>query len=318
MTTESVIRSSPGPRQISIDEILHARPQMPMATTRGRGWGGVTVDVHRAYFGVEESYAPLDHHMVHLCRSGGQKLTQIRDGKTHTAVSKSGHSLIMPAGYSSAWEGDATPSARLRVPVSLVLAAAEQLGQQVVPRVEIRNVFETFDPVIDRLVQCFLAEMDLSPHPCQVLVVEALSAALAAHLVRGYNAMGVVKEDAGGRLGRAEMARLTAFVEDNLYRTIGLDELVALVNVSRFHFCRIFKQATGLTAFAFVERCRLRRAQTLIVETDLALADISLMVGFADQSHFTRRFHLYMGCTPGAFAREQGRRRAPGRGAFNG
>jgi AraC family transcriptional regulator len=287
---------------------------MPMATTRGRGWGGVTVDVHRAYFGVEESYAPLDHHMIHVCRSGGQKLTQIREGRTHTAVSKTGHALIMPAGYPSAWAGDATPSARLRVPTALVLAASEQLGPQAMAQVEIRNVFETFDPVFDRLVQCFLAEMDLQPHPCQVLVIDALSGAIAAHLLRAYNTFGTVVEEGGRRLGRTEMARLTSFVEDNLHRPVSLDELAAQVNVSRFHFCRIFKQATGMTAFAFVERCRIRRAQTLIVETELALADVSLMVGFADQSHFTRRFHLYVGCTPGAFAREHGCRRPGGRG----
>jgi AraC family transcriptional regulator len=30
---------------------------------------------------------------------------------------------------------------------------------------------------------------------------------------------------------------------------------------------------------------------------------VALAVGFADQSHFTRRFHRLIGCTPGAFAR---------------
>jgi AraC family transcriptional regulator len=310
MTTDSA-NTVVGEKRISIDEILHARPQMPALTTRGRGWCGVTVDVHRAYLGVAETYAPLDHHMVHVCRSGGQKLTQIRDGATHTGISKAAHSLIMPAGYASAWEGDATPSARLRIPTTLVSSAAEQLGERIVPRVEIRNVFETFDPVIERLVQAFLAEMALEAHPCQVLFVEALSTAITAHLLRSYNTFDVVEIQRPRRLGRLEIARLTAFVEDNLHRTIGLDELAGQINVSRFHFCRIFKHATGMTAFTFVEQCRIRRAQTLIVETDLSLADVALMVGFADQSHFTRRFHLYVGATPGVFAREHGRRRRP-------
>ncbi|WP_114240765.1 AraC family transcriptional regulator [Dyella sp. C9] len=312
MAIESATFSSLDQKLISIDEILYARPHMPLATTRGRGWGGVTVDVHRAYPGVAEGYAGLDHHMIHYCSSGSAKLTQVRGGSTHSSVIKAGHSLIMPAGYPSCWEGDATPSARLRVPISLVASAAEQLGERAVPQVELRNVFETFDPVIGRLVQTFLAEMELDSHPCQVLIVDALSTAIAAHLIRRYNIFGVIESDRGRSLGRLEMARLTAFVEDNLHRSISLDELAAQVNVSRFHFCRIFKQSTGSTAFSFVEQCRIRRAQVLIVETNLSLAEVSLMTGFADQSHFTRRFHFHAGCTPAAFAREQGRRR-PGR-----
>ncbi len=85
--------------------------------------------------------------------------------------------------------------------------------------------------------------------------------------------------------------------------------LAAVVNVSRFHFARLFRRSTGMPPIAFVEQCRIRRAQTLIVETDLPLSDIALVIGFADQSHFTRRFHRHVGCAPAQFAREHGRRR---------
>lgn len=57
------------------------------------------------------------------------------------------------------------------------------------------------------------------------------------------------------------------------------------------------------------ERSRIRRAQALILETELTLVEIALMTGFADQSHFTRRFHRHIGSTPAAYARENGRRR---------
>ncbi len=59
-------------------------------------------------------------------------------------------------------------------------------------------------------------------------------------------------------LGRLELARLTEFIEDNIDRTIGLAELAEIVNVSRFHFTRLFKRSTGMTAISFVEQCRLR------------------------------------------------------------
>ncbi len=70
-----------------------------------------------------------------------------------------------------------------------------------------------------------------------------------------------------------------------------------------------------MTAISYVERRRIVRAQSLILEIDLALVEIALMTGFADQSHFTRRFHRHVGRTPAAFAREHGRRRSARRGA---
>lgn len=125
---ENILQSPGRPNLISIDEILTARPQQPIATTRARGWNGVTVDLHRPYFGCAESYAGLDHHLICYCPSGGAKLVQSRAGVVHKSVITAGTSYIMPAGYPSTWEGDSGLSARLRMPTSLVASAAEQPG----------------------------------------------------------------------------------------------------------------------------------------------------------------------------------------------
>ncbi|WP_260858216.1 helix-turn-helix domain-containing protein [Paraburkholderia sp. BCC1885] len=306
---ESGLHSSYRNKLISIDEILNARPQQPIATTRARGWTGVTVDLHRPYLGCAESYAGLDHHLVCYCPSGSAKLVQSRAGAVHTGVITAGTSYIMPAGHDSAWEGDSGLSARLRIPTSLINSAAEQLGRRT-GHVEIRNVFQVRDSVIERLAQTLLLEMDRKAHPVQTLIVDAVSTALVAHMLRSYNAFEVVECTNERSLGKVEIARLTEFIEDNLDRTISLEDLASVVNVSRFHFSRLFKRSIGSTAISFVEQCRIRRAQALITDTDLPLAEIALTVGFVDQSHFTRRFHRHVGCTPAVFAREQGRRRS--------
>jgi len=307
--TDSVLPLLRGPKLITIDEILYARPQRPISTTRGRGWHGVTVDLHRPYFNCAESYPGLDHHLVCYCPSGSAKLVQRRAGLVHTGLITAGVSYVMPAGYDSTWEGDSGLSARLRIPTSLLDLAAEQLNGRR-DHVEIRNVFQVRDPVIEHIAQTLLAEIDKKAHPVQTLIVDSMSAALAAHMLRSYNAFEAVECSQERSLSKLEMTRLTEFIEDNLDRTISLEELAALVNVSRFHFSRLFKCSIGSTAISFVEQCRIRRAQSLITDTDLPLAEIALMVGFADQSHFTRRFHRHVGCTPAVFAREQGRRRA--------
>ena len=298
---------------LSIDDILDARPQKPVTTTRERGWSGITLDLHRPYFNCSESYPGLDHHVICYHPSGGARLVQRRAGKVHEGVITAGMSLIMPAGCDSGWEGESGLSARLRIPTSLIDAAAAQTGARATTRVEIRNEFAVRDIVLERLAQAMLAEMELDRHPAQTLVVDSISMAIAAHMLGQYNNFDGIGPGQAPPLGKRELARLMAYVEDNLDRQITLAELAEVVNVSRFHFTRLFKRSTGSTAIRFVEKCRIRRAQSLIVETDLPLVDIALVTGFADQSHFTRRFQREVGCTPAAYAREKGRRRPPRR-----
>jgi len=292
---------------LSVDDVLQTLPDAPAATTRGRGWGGITVDVHAGLRDCAVRSPAHDHHLIGYCPSGSARLVQGRAGERHAGVVSAGMSLLMPAGVDSTWEGDAPASVRLRVPHALLATAAEQLGAR--PRdCELRNVFETRDAAIGRIA-CILAdELQRPAHPAQRLVFESLSCALAAHLAHRYNALAAPGLAEGPRFGSAELAKITTFVEDNLERPIDLVRLAAIVNVSRFHFTRLFKRSTGVTAMRFVEASRIRRAKALIDASDAPLAEVALLTGFADQSHFTRRFHLHVGCTPAAYAREGGRR----------
>jgi len=300
-------------KRVTIDEIVHVLSHRATITTRGREWAGVTVDMYAALPNVSERYPPLDHHLICFCPSGSARLVQGRDGMIHESLISSGVSMLMPAGYDSLWEGDASATARLRIPTALIAAAGEQIGWRSTSQIEIRNVFETRDPVIAHIARLLIEELECKPHPAQALVVDHVSNALAAHLLRNYNAFEPVVQRDLTALSGVELARLTEYIEDNLDSPIGLAELAAIVNVSRFHFTRLFKRSTGMTAISFVEQCRIRRAQSLIQETDLPLAEIALATGFADQSHFTRRFHRHVGSTPATFAREQGRRRGVNR-----
>lgn len=294
---------------VSIDEIVDILSHRPVATTRERGWNGVTVDLYHPLNECSEKYPALDHHMISYCPWGHGRLVQGRGGKTFEGAILPGFSLLMPAGHDSIWEGNPAPSARLRIPASLMATAADQVGYRSTSQVELRNVFEARDPIVSRVAQILLEELERPAHPAQALIVDQASALLATHLLRSYNGFDVLERLDLPSLGAVEITRLIAFIEDNIDRTIALAELAALVNVDRFHFTRLFKRATGVTASSFVEQRRIQRAQSLILETDIPLSQIALMVGFADQSHFTRRFHRHVGSTPGAFARSRGRRR---------
>jgi transcriptional regulator GlxA family with amidase domain len=161
-----------------------------------------------------------------------------------------------------------------------------------------------------RLVERLLDALDSVPALSAERIAETIQCTLATQL-NGFQATVAVpacRQAAG--LGRAELVRITDYIDRNIDRGIALAELAALIKVSRFHFARLFKRSTGTTALAYVEARRIFHAQRLLVETDLPIAQVALMTGFADQSHFTRRFRERLGSTPAAFAREKGRRRS--------
>ena len=295
---------------LSIEGVCQNLYEKPLSTTRERGWSGVTMDVY-GFIPKYHSHVPAhDHHLVCYCPSGSGRLVQRRGGDTHRGVISAGMSLIIPAGYESQWEGAAAPSARMRIPTALIASASEEIGMRNRTAFELRNVFETRDILIERLALTLIGEIERVPHPAQIMLVETVSTALVAHLVRSFNHHEAPASQQVPRLTARELSRLTDYIEDHLHRPIGLAELADLVNVSRFHFARLFRQSTGLTAIHFVERRRIERAQTLIATTDTPLSDIALIVGYSDQSCFTRRFSRHTGCTPAVYARERGRRRS--------
>jgi AraC family transcriptional regulator len=301
------------PKRVSIEEVLHELPDKPLQTTRGRGWPGITVDLHASAAHYVFNAAARDHHLICYCPSGRGRLIQRRAGVEHDSVISAGMSIIVPAGHDSSWEGEAPMSARLRIPTRLVSRAAEEIGTRARADVEIVNVFCTGDRTIEGFGRLLLAEMENPAHPAQPLIVEALSCALASHLVRRYNVFDLPTSSSQRGLCSRTLARIVSYIEDHLDRPISLTELAAVASVSRFHFSRLFRQSTGFSPIAYVERLRLARAQDLLRLGKLPIVEVALAVGFCDQSAFTRRFHRHLGTTPAAFARDNGVRDLPRR-----
>ena len=79
-----------------------------------------------------------------------------------------------------------------------------------------------------------------------------------------------------------------------------LEELAAAVNLSPFHFARVFRRATGLPPHAWLQQRRLEQARALLRDGCAPLS-VALQLGFADQSHLTRQFKQVYGVGPGEY-----------------
>ncbi len=80
-------------------------------------------------------------------------------------------------------------------------------------------------------------------------------------------------------------------------------DIATACSLSRSHFSRAFKKTTGQSPRDWLLEARLERAKTLLADSAIAIAQVGLECGFADQSHFTRVFTRGMGVTPFAWRR---------------
>jgi len=83
---------------------------------------------------------------------------------------------------------------------------------------------------------------------------------------------------------------------------IPIRHLARAIGWSDRHFATCFQQQIGMTPKAAARRIRFARAHHLLTALDTyGLSDIATMCGYSDQSHFTREFHLFSGCSPAVY-----------------
>jgi AraC family transcriptional regulator len=108
------------------------------------------------------------------------------------------------------------------------------------------------------------------------------------------------REQRGGLPARM-LRSIEEYIDLHLEKDLSVEELASHLGISTSYFARSFRSSVGLAPHAYVMRRRLLRAQELLASTDLPLIDIALATGFADQSHFCRRFHQMTGMPPRTF-----------------
>ncbi len=92
-----------------------------------------------------------------------------------------------------------------------------------------------------------------------------------------------------------------AFIHQHLAEPMSLEAVAKAVNVSPFHFCKLFKRATGLTFTDFVNRARVEKAKRMLMKPAARITEVAYDVGFQSLSHFNRSFRRIADESPTEF-----------------
>lgn len=85
----------------------------------------------------------------------------------------------------------------------------------------------------------------------------------------------------------------------NDYNTnISIDELASLCHLSKFYFCRVFKEVTGDTPTNYICHHRIRIAKAMLKDKEKSIQQIATLCGYNDISYFYRCYKKITGKSP--------------------
>jgi AraC family transcriptional regulator len=260
-------------------------------------WAGFPVECHVVGPRGNLDEFGLVHTMLGLCLDGKATL-RVRDGNTIRRLPSSpGRFSLLGRGFEQrpiAWTGTRE--------MLYVALETEQLERFISDDpasgcLSVDPQYAICDPQVISIVLNMRNEI-LAGCPAGRIYGEALSLALAAYLFGRYSRHRAPVATRGVALSAVQIRHLREYVNANLERDIGLADLADQVGLSPHYFSTLFKHAFGVSPHRYVLSERVHEAKRLLSNGRMAISEVALRLGFADQSHFSHVFRNFVGTTP--------------------
>jgi AraC family transcriptional regulator len=164
---------------------------------------------------------------------------------------------------------------------------------------ELRPVYLMRDLFIEELGRALFRECQGEP-PAKAYADSVLRV-LVAYLLRNYGARSAADSALPGSLGPARERKIREHIERSLEQDLSIHALAEVLGMNPQYFANAFRLTTGFTPHRYVTHRRIDRAQQLLPDASLSLAEIAYRCGFKSQGQFTTLFRQLTGTTPGRF-----------------
>jgi AraC family transcriptional regulator len=95
--------------------------------------------------------------------------------------------------------------------------------------------------------------------------------------------------------------RALRYIERNLRDDLPINKLAEEANLSKYHFCRMFKKQVGTSPTQLVITMRIEKAKQFLKDKKLPVSMVAVETGFNDPSNFSRQFKRATGLSPSAY-----------------
>lgn len=143
------------------------------------------------------------------------------------------------------------------------------------------------------------------------VAARALLLGIFVELLRAWEVQGLsVSASRATPFDLAKVMPAVGLVHSLPWRRVRVSEAAAACGLSPSRFHEVFRRTTGLPFGAFCLRARLSFAANRLRHTRRSISAIATEAGFADESHFRRRFFALYKCTPAEYRKRREDRQA--------
>jgi AraC family transcriptional regulator len=214
-------------------------------------------------------------------------------GRTSTPVAAH-EVMIVPAGVEHATVfGARTSAGSVHLGADFVAGIEELVGAG-----RVRAAFVPGPIASERALTLIRLLEEEAPHgdAASVLAADALGEALVVEVVRDGRRTADRPTEHDPRIRRA-----IEWIAASAPEPITIDQMARVAGMSRFHFSRTFRKATGRSPYRYVLELRLSNAAALLRRGRVGVSHAATSAGFHDLSRFATAFRARFGVPPSAF-----------------
>jgi AraC family transcriptional regulator len=287
ITTEELPQYAPG--ELRLDSSAVGRPDFRMRVFR---YSPSDIDV-----------PPVENFLVVVYRKGATSMNRRVTGAWKQEHVGRGITTLLTRAESSRWRwGHDIEVSHFYIAPTLMLKTASEAFDNEIDAIELHDVLGADDPVLSWINEQMVCEV-AAGGPGGRLCYDALSLQASVHILREYASVRFKMPSSHGRFRPAHARLIEDYVAGNISRNITLEELATLCCCTPVQFARKFKAHYGIRPHAFVLKQKVEQACQHLRKGNLALKEIALASGFADQSHLNRVFRQHLNCTPAEYRR---------------
>lgn len=283
------------PADVEMARVLKTAP-LRMASDSTNG-----AIAHWKHGALHDVVEPMTHHVIMTYPTGVQRLERRTGKSVAIGTARSGVVTIIPAGSSARWD---IPGAVDVIQLYLPQTTLERVGREAdVPSPG--HLLERTghpDPVTSGLLMS-AADVLGGNALLDALFRQQLTDLVATRILAAHTGTPIMFEPITGGLSARALQRAIERLRSDSDADISLAKLASDAGLSRFHFCRAFKESTGLSPHAWLRQQRLERAMNMLRDTDVSIELVAVELGYASQTAFAAAFKKLTGETPSDWRR---------------
>jgi AraC family transcriptional regulator len=260
--------------------------------------GGIAHWKHEPLHDVVE---PMSHHVIMAYNGLTQRMERRSGRSVASGTFRPGVVIIIPEGSSSRWDiPKPVDVVQLYLPHATLKRVADE-AESATPTDLLERTAHP-DPITSRLLLSAASVLE-GNGALDTLFRHQLIDLLATRLLAAHTSSPTTLQPTMGGLSPKVLFRAIERLRSDTDADVSLDALASDAGLSRFHFCRAFKESTGLSPHAWLRQHRLKQAMNMLRDTDASIALVAAELGYASQTAFAAAFRRLTGEAPSDWRR---------------